>query len=123
VKIARNILEKRIRMINLLAEDINEMYIDTELSIEDKYRETIYFLNEMFRSATGLADSVEIPGSFDSDEDVIIVTDNGMDRKLKVIEETIKAMQEIHQVPLPGGDKCKKIAFLAKKMLDIIIEK
>jgi hypothetical protein len=43
------------RAINLLAEDINAMYEETSLSLESKYHETLCFLNEMIRAATGLA--------------------------------------------------------------------
>jgi hypothetical protein len=53
------VLEKRMRAIALLAEDINEMFTENSLSVEQKYNETVYFLNEMLRNASGLADQEE----------------------------------------------------------------
>lgn len=53
------ILEKRMRTIALLAEDISQMYTQDFLSIEQRYHETICFINEILRSATGLADQDE----------------------------------------------------------------
>ncbi len=53
------ILERRIRAINLLAENINEVYEETALSVEQKYHDTISVVNEMIRNASGLADLEE----------------------------------------------------------------
>jgi hypothetical protein len=41
---------------------------------------------------------------------------NNTERKLKIIGETINAMQEIYQSPLSDQDKCDKIIFLISKM-------
>jgi len=52
------IIVKRMRLINQLAEDINEIN-DEALPVEKKYRETMYFVGEILRTATGLADLEE----------------------------------------------------------------
>lgn len=57
--ITNEILEKRIKAINLLAENINELYEEEALTVKQKYHDTISFVNEMIRNASGLADLEE----------------------------------------------------------------
>jgi hypothetical protein len=57
--LATEVLEKRMRSIALLAEDINDMYREGTLSIKQKYEESLFFIHEMLRSVTGLTDQDE----------------------------------------------------------------
>lgn len=52
------VIAKRIRVINQIAKDINEMH-DEPLPMQGKYHEMMYFICEMLRAATGLADLEE----------------------------------------------------------------
>ncbi len=116
--IAKEILEKRMRAINLLEENINETYTATALTAEQEYCETICFVNETLCSASGLADLEEETMAYGS----YMGAENDVERKLRIIKEILNATEEIYLGHLDEQVKCEKIEFLLRKMFESLAE-
>jgi hypothetical protein len=51
-----------------------------------------------------------------------MVTGNDVNRKLKIVKETLVAVEEIYSGHLPEQDKCEKIVFLLRTMFECLNE-
>lgn len=51
-----------------------------------------------------------------------MVTGNDVNRKLKIVKETLVAVEEIYSGHLPEQDKCEKIMFLLRTMFESLSE-
>ncbi len=116
--IAKEILEKRTRAINLLTENINETYTATALTAEQEYCKTICFVNEMLCNASDLAELEEEPMAYGRH----MGAENDVERKLRIIKETLEAAEEIYLGHLDDQDKCEKIVFLLRTMFESLAE-